>query len=448
MKKSYDKSLKYRLRLIWAYKDVLRNHVKPVFKRYSESFGKAQDEAAHKLLKKYEESEQGGKPLDVAFILTIPGMWKVDYLFKAFQSDCHYHPYVVVIPYSMFKGFSDDEVETTLDRTRNFVEQKGYEYVVPRTSDGRWEDIKKTLKPDIVFFTTPYKDIPPQYFIYNFKDVLTCYVSYTFTVLSTFQVDYNLIFHNLLGLDLLETEFNKKSAELYARNHGVNAVVSGYPATEVFLRDDYVAENKWKPQDRVKKKVIWAPHHTIDKTIELSTFLLRCDDMVNLAQKYKDSIQFVFKPHQLLKFKLQQEWGVEKVDEYYNKWASMDNTQLEESSYADYFITSDAMIHDSGSFTTEYLYTHKPVMYLTHDDNFAERFSPFGYSAFECHYRGGDVADIEHFLNDVVLGGNDPMKEKRDDFFYRYLKPKDGVLPSAKILQIIENKIKGNQQLK
>ena len=431
--KSPDKSLKYRLRLIWAYKDILRNHVPVITRWYIKRFRRSQIAAAHRL--------QNKDKIEVAFMLTIPGMWKVDNLFQALQTNPRFHPYVVIHPYSVFKGFSHDEVESTLERTRRFIADKGYEYIIPRDDRGKWLDIRKTLCPDIVFFTTPYKDIHPQYFIYNFRNTLTCYVSYGFSSLSTYRINYDLIFHNLLGIYFLETDLNKRTAEEYARNKGINAVVSGYPATEIFLRKDYIPHNGWKPQSKAKKRVIWAPHHTIDKTLELSTFLLRCDDMLKLAEKYKESIQFVFKPHQLLKFKLQQLWGDERTEEYYQKWATMENTQLEEDSYVDLFITSDAMIHDCGSFTTEYLFTHKPVMYLTHDENFKSRFSPFGLEAFECHYRGSSIEDIERFLKQVVIDGNDPMGDVRINFFNKYLNPKDGILPSQKIIKILEKTI-------
>lgn len=438
---SYDNSLKYRLRLIWAYKDVLRNHCRPVFDIYTRKFAECQLKAAKRLKPKWEQAVKGGKPIEVAFLLTIPGMWKVDYLFKALAADPHYHPYVVIIPYSTYKGFSADETEATLERTRRFVADKGYEYVIPRDEKGRWQDIRKTLKPDIVFFTTPYKDVSPQYFVYHFRDTLSCYVSYGFTSLNTIKINFDLIFHNLVGAYFLETPFHKRIAEENARNRGANTVVSGYPATEVFLRQDYRPVDVWKKQDRPKKRVIWAPHHTIDKSLGLSTFLLRCEDMLTLAQKYKDSIQIAFKPHQLLKFKLIQEWGEERVEKYYSQWKEMDNTQLEESSYVDLFITSDAMIHDCGSFTTEYLFTHKPVMYLTHDEHSKERFNAFGLEAFECHYHGGSVADIERFLHDVVIEGDDPLASKRQQFFDAYLRPADGVLPSQKIVSLIDEMI-------
>lgn len=445
--RSFDRSLMYKLRLVAAYRDVVRSHVPFVFERYVERFGRCQQAAAQRLLPKWDAAGRGGAPIEVAFLLTVPGMWKVDYLFKAMVDDVRFHPYVVVCPYSVYKGFSAEEVEATLRRTEDFLAEKGYEYVVPRDEKGRWMDIKKSLGPDIVFFTTPYKDIPPQYFVYHFRDTLTCYVSYGFTSLNTLKVNFDLIFHNLVGMYLLETERHREMAVENARNGGANTVVTGYPGTEVFLREDYHPACNWKPQEKPKKRVIWAPHHTIDKTIELSTFLLHCDDMVELAQKYSDEIQWAFKPHQLLKFKLQQLWGMERTENYYRKWAEMENTQIEETSYVDLFLTSDAMIHDCGSFTTEYLFTHNPVMYLTHDAHFRERFNAFGLEAFECHYRGGGLEDIEAFLRDVVVGGNDPKRQQRMDFYDKYLKPIDGKMPSQMIIEAIEKKVKTKTKL-
>lgn len=432
--KSLDKSTKYRLRLVWAYKDILRSHVPIISRKYVKNFRLSQIAAANRL--------KGKEILNVAFFLTNPGMWKCDYLFRAMKDRPKYHPYVVIYPYSTYKGFDKKEVSVALDRTRRFIEEKGFEYVIPfDEKQDKWLDVKTILSPDIVFFSSPYKDHLPRYFVYHFRDILTCYVPYGFSSLKMYPVTYDLMFDNLVGLHFLETEIHRQLAATYARNKAENVVVTGYPGTEVFLRKDYQPKNVWKPQEKIKKKVIWAPHHTIDSSLALSTFFLRCDDMVALAEKYRDSIQFAFKPHQLLKFKLQKIWGEERTKNYYERWATMENTQLEETNYVDFFLTSDAMIHDCGSFTTEYLFVNKPVMYLTHDEHVAERFNPFGLKSFECHYRGSSVEEIERFLQRVVLEGDDPKRSSRDALFEKYLKPIDGLLPSQKIIKTIEQMV-------
>ncbi len=437
--KSADTSLSYKLRLIWAYKDVLRNHFSPIFKWYTRKFRDRQIAAAEQLRNK--------KRIDVAFLLTIPGMWKSDYLFKALNNNPKYHPYIVIYPYSVFKGFDKQEIESTIENTRLFVERKGFEYIVPyNTKLNKWEDIRETLKPDIVIFTTPYKDIPPQYFIYNFKDTLTCYVPYGFSSLNLYKINYDLIFHNLVGLHFVETEIHRQTAMENSRNKAENVVVTGYPGTEVFLRPDYHPSEVWKPQETDKKRIIWAPHHTIDGDFAISSFLQFYDTMTKLAKEYGDKVQFVFKPHQLLKFKLQQIWGIERTEKYYSQWQEMPNCQLEESSYVDLFLTSDAMIHDCGSFTTEYLFTKKPVMYLIKNDDFISKFSTFGLMSFNNHYHGRTEDDVRNFIESVVINRNDTMREQREDFFNKYLAPNGGKMPSERIIETIEDAINGGMR--
>jgi CDP-glycerol glycerophosphotransferase (TagB/SpsB family) len=241
----------------------------------------------------------------------------------------------------------------------------------------------------------------------------------------------------------LETPIHKDLAFKYSRNKAANAVVSGYPETEVFLSKEN-AVDYWKPQPKPKKRVIYAPHHSVDFDNN-ATFMENGEAILALAEKYADDIQFVFKPHQLLKFKLQQIWGNEKTEEYYRRWESLGNTQLVSDGYVDIFLTSDALIHDCGSFTIEYLFTQNPVMYLCKTEDMSEKFNDFGIKAFNCHYHGHTVDDIERFLHEVVVGGNDSMKVERQQFYDNYLKPKDGMLPSQKILQIIENTILGSE---
>lgn len=430
-----DESLKYRLRLIWEYKDVLRNHIPPVTKCCIKYAQRKQLLAAHRL--------KGKEKIDVAFFLPFSGAWKSDYLFQAMRDNPRYNPYIVIYPYSFYKGFAKDEVDEMFNRTKKFVADKGFEYRIPYDEKKhRWLDPKKEYQPDIVFFTVPYKDYPKRYFVYHYSDTLTCYVPYGFSSLNLLHINYDLIFHNLVGMHFVETEIHKQTAAENSRNHGSNVYITGYPGTEVFLHKDYIPTDVWKPQSVNKKRLIWAPHHTMQGNYTSSTFLCYSEEMLRLAKKYSNNVQFVFKPHPLLKFKLQLMWGEDRTNEYYKQWEELENGQLEQSSYIDLFLTSDAMIHDCGSFTTEYMFTKKPVMYLTQPNiNMEHQFSPFGVHSYHRHYHGASVADIEHFIEDVVIGGNDPMADERKQFFDQYLAPKDGLLPSEKIIKLIEERI-------
>ena len=432
--KSPDTSLKYRISQILAHRDLIRSKIPFISNWYIKRFRQSQIAAAHSLKNK--------NIIDVAFFLTIPGMWKCDYLMHALIANPKYHPYVVIYPYSRYKGFSKQEIDTTLQRTKKFIADKGFEFVIPYDNKhNRWQDIKRTLNPDIIVFSDPYKDCPPNYFIYHFRNKLTCYVPYSLTILRLYRENYHIMSLNLMGIFCLESTMHRQLALKYMRNGAANAVITGYPGTEIFLDSEYNPQNPWKPQNTTKKRIIWAPHHSIDDAISISTFLTYCDDMLHLAEKYSDRVQVAFKPHQLLKFKLQKIWGEQRTEEYYNRWETLPNGQLEEASYVDLFLTSDAMIHDSASFTTEYLYTQKPVMYLVRNNRQSDVLTPFGELMFNAHYHGHTLEEIEDFIQKVVLDGDDPMKATRCEIYEKYLKPSDGLLPSQKIIQTIENMI-------
>lgn len=119
----------------------------------------------------------------------------------------------------------------------------------------------------------------------------------------------------------------------------------------------------------------------------------------------------------------------------------MENTQLEQGYYMDLFKTSDALIHDCASFTVEYLYTKKPTLFMVRDQQVLSHWNIFGEKCFDMHYHAHDMDEIEHFITRVVIGEQDTMREKREKFFFDYLYPKDGVMPSQKIMNILQSEL-------
>ena len=153
------------------------------------------------------------------------------------------------------------------------------------------------------------------------------------------------------------------------------------------------------------------------------------DFMLEFADKYADKIQFVFKPHPRLLTELYKhdDWGKDRTTRYYAEWETRKNTQLEEGDFIDLFMTSDAMIHDSGSFCVEYHYSGNPVMYIA--ENFEEQLTEkgeFGKLAMRLHYVGKCKEDIVNFIENVILHGNDTMRQERKNFYKKYLLPPNG----------------------
>lgn len=376
--------------------------------------------------------------ITVAFFLQSPSVWKYDRLYWLFEQSERFEPVVVICPFNVHLNYDKDEMRKVMKQTEDFALKNGYRHFQTFDSEhNKWQNVRKALNPDVIFYTKPYKDTIPQCHIYRFKDRLNCYTPYGVMCIDIYRTFYNLTFHNLLWRYFVETDYQRGFSQQYQTCGGLNTQVVGSLGMEPLMLPDYKPADIWKPQPVRKKRIIWAPHHTVDYLFNFSNFFTYCDFMFELAEKYKDEIQIAFKPHPVLKFKLINIWGAEKAEAYYQRWKDLPNGQLEEGYYTDLFITSDAMIHDSVSFTTEYLYTRKPTMFLVRDEHTADHWNSFGIKCFDLHYHAYQPSDVEDYIKNVVIAGNDPKADERSDFYRNYLYPKDGVMPSQKIVDTI-----------
>ena len=378
----------------------------------------------------------------VLFFLQTPSVWKYDALYQRLENTEYFEPLIVVSPYNVHLNYDIEECFRVMRQTEEFALEMGYNYVSAYNWEkNKWRDIKKEYQPDIVFFTKPYKDTLPAYHIYHYTDALTLYVPYGINCMNLYHNNYELPFQSLLWKLLLETDFQRQYAEQYEKSHGDNVEIVGALAEEKLMQKDYQPKDVWKPQVKKKKRIIWAPHHTVDYLFNFSNFLNYCEDMLKLAEKYQDEIQIAFKPHPVLKFKLINLWGQEKTEDYYKRWANLANGQIEQGDYIDLFKTSDAMIHDCASFTVEYLYAQKPVLFQIRDEKVKDEFNTFGQMCLKKHYWAYSIEETEKFIREVVIAGKDPKKQQREKFYKDYLYPKDGVMPSEKIFNILKNAI-------
>ncbi len=102
------------------------------------------------------------------------------------------------------------------------------------------------------------------------------------------------------------------------------------------------------------------------------------------------------------------------------------------------FMTSDAMIHDSASFTVEYLYVNKPVLRTLNGEDLKAQFNKFGIECLKNHYIANSEQEIESFIQNV-LNEIDPLKAQRSAFLRNVLVPADS--PSRIIVNDILDSI-------
>jgi len=292
----------------------------------------------------------------VAFFAIHSSVWKYDGVYKLLEQDERFEPIVVVCPVI---DHGVDNMKYEMDKTYDLMISKGYNVIKTYTGkNNNFLDVKKEINPDIVFFTNPHGLTRSEYYIKNFKDTLTCYVQYSFQVTNFNSSQFNQLFHNLLWKAFYETAIHKEMARKYSTNKAKNVVVTGFPGIDNLIFGKRSGDYKWKNDEL--KRIIWAPHHTIDnrENLDFSNFLLYHKFMIDLCKQYNNKIQIAFKPHPLLKIKLYEleGWGKLVTDDYFNLWNDLDNGQVETDDYISLFNSSDAMILDSCSFVGEYLY--------------------------------------------------------------------------------------------
>ncbi len=351
----------------------------------------------------------------VCFFVIDLSMWKGNSLFEKLLKDPEFDPYIISFVYPIHSKETQKHIQ---DSIRAYFFKKKFPYI-----DGyNFEENKcfdfKAFRPDIVFYAQPYNvgydDLKLQRVWHN---SLFAYIPYCIN-LENNPIYYSGLYQNICWKSYCATEFNKSFESKLLFNKGKNMVVVGHPLFNE-LEDCKDCCDNWKTPRGIKKRFIWAPHHSIlPGELGYSNFLQIADDVLSLAEKYCDQIEIAFKPHPMLKDKLYSvsEWGVKRTDRYYEKWEHLPNTILAEGPYVHLFMTSDAMFHDSASFTYEYLYTCKPVMYIVKDvEAHKKQLNDLGIKCFNLHYHGSSIFDIETFINNTIQG-IDILHNKRVEF--------------------------------
>lgn len=417
------------MRLIIKIKKIIKKIIQPIYFKY----------LVYVREKHYPiviQNLKGKSKIRVVFFVNMTAIWKVDYLYKLFEKSNRFEPIVIVCP---IMNDSNEDRKRTLNETFEYFQNNGYN--VLSSYDCKLEkyiNIKEIVNPDIVFYLNPYKGLMlKDYYISNFNDKITCYVPYFFRESEGKDLINEELFYRC-NMFFTETKYHKELNQkmMYFDPH--NMINTGYPGIEKFLDPTYIPNSTWPVTVKNQKKVIWAPHHTIENDwfYASSCFLDYADFMIEMAIKYKDELSIVFKPHPLLRKRLNLIWGKAITDEYYRKWDIMDNTSFENGDYHDLFINSDAIIHDSSSFLIEYMYTNKPALRTMRYTNYENHHNEFANECLNHYYLAYNKKDIEHFIINII-NGIDPKREDRTRFYNSKLKLDP--LPSHNIYKCICN---------
>lgn len=390
-----------------------------------------------KIIKKLRKKVLSGEKIKVGFLHQYATSSQAYSIFDAMLESDIFDPYWIVNPDVLR---SKENFDFQYHRTRITLIGK---YKQERVLDGY--DYKKNKfidysdMFDLATTTNPYDHMSHKFFqiLYWAQKMPMFYISYFYmgrcfvTINNLKQETFNYFWKVFA-----ENDYVKELAKKHQLIKGENIDVVGY------AKMDALQVVKKKKEKRKKKKIILAPHHSIgENELECGAFLSFYDTILELPAHYPD-IDFIYRPHPILKERLQNKWGKEKTEDWLNKMLSFPNVYLsEDAEYFDLFINSDALIHDCGSFMAEYLFVNHPCAYwMKSTANYDKIYTTFGHKCLDAHTLIYNKKDLFIFIDEVVIKGNDDKKTYRKRFSHDNLMINYPNV-TKKIIEIIEKAI-------
>ena len=353
--------------------------------------------------------------IKVGFVLYDSSMWCGDDLYNYFARDERFEP-------TIFLCLRTDKINDELVRKDFFhgVEQfKSHGLNVMPLPE------KNSAIPaqDVLIFLTPYFSVLPHAFQMRTLDAntLVAYIPYSFQVSGLNVFNFNIL--HVARKVFFSTEFILKLTDQRCTTSMQRGVCSGYPKLDVFFKDKNNLRFYWKTARPDAKKIIWAPHWSINEGVKYSTFQWNWRFMYEFAKAHHE-ISWIVKPHPNLLFSAVKSGvfsSTAAFEEYLKAWNDLPNAQVYTGAYYHaIFTTSDGMILDSGSFIAEYQYVHKPMIFLTRE---SEQFNEIGREILNVSYLvdGRDLNGIAKLMQKIFIEGGDPKHSVREEFFDKYL---------------------------
>ena len=392
-----------------------------------------------RVFKKSVELIRRKDKIKVGFVLYDSSMWSGDDLYNYFAADEKFEP-------TIFLCLRNDKPKTEI-MEKDFwhgVEQfKSRGLNVVAVNDKNFS----VPEQDLLIFLTPYFETLPNAFqLSNFTARnLIAYMPYSITI-SRWYVQFSLPIMYIAWKVFLETKISLDLFSQKCPQGAQHGFYSGYSKLDAFYKNLNDFKFNWKMTRSDAKKIIWAPHWSINEGVLCSTFQWNYKFMYLFASEHPE-ISWVVKPHPNLLFSAVKSGlfrTTKDFEAYLQAWNDLPNAQVYTGAYyQDMFATSDGMIHDSCSFTAEYQYVNKPMIFLTRD---TQKFSELGEEILRASYLvdGQDLDAIAALIQRIFIEGDDFKAAERKEIFDKYLNyPKyNGMLASEFIYKSIANELK------
>lgn len=357
---------------------------------------------------------ENAKKVKVLFLVNNAAMFPGRSLFELMQNSDSFDPYVVVIPDFRFRHQAEVIEENIAKHMQSLSAFVGEDRLSCAMQDeySQWIDV--TQDADIVCYPSPYNVSSYNYNIRyalgrDFLPIIFNYGYYRSIYDRDIMSMYNYAY---CWKAFFECTENMEEYATYSELKGSNASLVGY------AKMDSLAN--YAPKPHTRPRVLVALHHSVEggynETLALANFIRYYDYFTDLPDKYPN-IDFVYRPHPALFDALvrTEGWDADRSMQYIEAMKSKPNVIWSNGGdYFQEFADSDACIQDCGSFLVEYFYTNKPCCYMLKDpSDVEEKFAPLGQKCLEQCYVSYSTDDIDAFINDVVISGNDTKADGR-----------------------------------
>ena len=274
-------------------------------------------------------------------------------------------------------------------------------------------DLRK-LKPDYVFYQTPYEEVCP-FPGFSSKDVVRfakiCHIAYGASLAHIFldrllaasAKFYRNVYMLFCSAETVKEKFTAKFSESAEMGYQ-HFEFLGYPALE------NVDGTAIAPHST--KRILWTPRWSYDARIGGSHFLEYKDKFIELHERYGDKVELSMRPHMNTFRELQSKGLMSKEEvEAYKRRLKKNDVGLH-STFIDLeeeFSDKDILLTDYSTIIVVYFLTGRPIIYCDFPNAVM---LPEYQEMLECMYVARSWEDVERYLDDLV-NGIDPLFERR-----------------------------------
>ena len=318
-------------------------------------------------------------------------------LVNLMKNDEDFIPKIVVVP-DISRG--KEHMLNVYNNTKTFLIDK-YDKEIILDGYNEEKDIYNDYSDnfDIIALNCPYSNMANNYHTVEYlsqKNVLTFYAGYGFpSTKYPEKAIFPTLAFSLFWRTFVDSKYTLKSCKKYSLSHGKNTIPTGY------IKMDGYSKCEIKKQE--KKTILLAPHHSVNlPALPLSNFMSYYNLILELPDLFPE-INFIFRPHPLLFTHLINKgyWTEKQVQKYLEDIKSKGIIYSSGGDYFELFANSDAIIHDCGSYITEWLFTGKPCCFVAKDKSIFKLFTRLGHESIKHYTIAYTKDDIINFIRNI-----------------------------------------------